>query len=143
MKNFNIYLAGAISCFGKDGYNYSNDWRIELKNKLENLESKYKPIITNPNDYYNIITIEYDSELEVQKFDLDRVRNSDLVIVNFNAKTSIGTSKEIAVANEHNIPVLGLNEYGLELHPWDINDCRKIFTDKNKLIDYVNRFYLN
>ena len=44
------------------------------------------------NDYYNFISVEYDSELEVQKFDLDKVKNSDLVIVNFNVRTSIGTS---------------------------------------------------
>ena len=63
--------------------------------------------------------------------------------VNFNVRTSIGTSKEIAIANEYNIPVIGLNENDLELHPWDINDCRRIFTDKEKLIDYVHKFYLN
>ncbi len=143
MKEFNIFLSGAITCFGKTSFNYGNEWREELKDRLEKMDSKYKVSVTNPNDYYNFLSVEYDSELEVQKFDLDKVKNSDLVIVNFNVRTSIGTSKEIAIANEYNIPVIGLNENDLELHPWDINDCRRIFTDKEKLIDYVHKFYLN
>lgn len=142
MKTFKIYLAGAMGCFGKERFEEGNDWRVYVKRELEYAGSIYKVHCCNPNDYYNFLKIEYDSELEIQKFDLDKVRNSNLIIVNFN-EISTGTSKELAVANEYGIPVVGLNENSFKLHSWDINDCRKIFTNINELLNYVKRFYLN
>ena len=62
MKDYNIFLSGAITCFGKTSFNYGNEWREELKNRLENMDSKYKVSVTNPNDYYNFISVEYDSD---------------------------------------------------------------------------------
>lgn len=142
MKLYRIYLAGTMGCFGRERFAEGNNWRVHIKNILENSEGIYKVICDNPNDYYNFLQIEYDSELEIQKFDLDKVRNADLIIVNFN-EHSVGTSKELAVANEYGIPVIGLNEKGLKLHPWDANDCRRIFTSMKELIEYVEKFYLN
>lgn len=139
---YKIYLAGAMGAFGKEHFNEGNDWRVQLKRELESADSIYKVICDNPNDYYNFLKKEYDTELEIQKFDLDKVRHANLVIVNFNA-SSIGTAKELAVANEYNIPVIGLNENKLELHQWDINDCRKIFYDYNNLVEYIIKYYLN
>ena len=55
MKDFNIFLSGAITCFGKTSFNYGNEWREELKDRLENMDSKYKVSVTNPNDYYNFL----------------------------------------------------------------------------------------
>lgn len=88
------------------------------KKELESADSIYKVICDNPNDYYNFLNKEYESELEIQKFDLMKVRQANLILVNFNA-CSIGTSKELAVANEDGEYVIGLNENGLELHLWD------------------------
>lgn len=139
---YEIYLAGAMGCFGKEQFNKGNDWRVYVKRELENADSVYKVICYNPNDYYNFLSKEYDSELEIQKFDLDKVRKANLIIVNFNAN-SIGTSKELAVANEYKIPVIGLNEGGLKLHPWDVNDCIRIFDNMDELLDHVKKFYLN
>lgn len=62
--------------------------------------------------------------------------------MNFNAY-STGTSKELAVANEYRKHVIGLNENGLELHPWDVNDCIRIFDNMDELLDHVKKFYLN
>lgn len=139
---YKIYLAGAMGYFGKDRFNEGNDWRVHIKRELESADSIYKVICDNPNDYYNFLNKEYDSELEIQKFDLDKVRQANLIIVNFNAY-STGTSKELAVANEYGKHVIGLNENGLELHPWDVNDCIRIFDDMDELLDHVKKFYLN
>ena len=128
--------------FGKERFNEGNDWRVHIKRELESADSVYKVICDNPNDYYNFLQKEHDSELEIQKFDLDKIRHANLIIVNFNAP-STGTSKELAVANEHNIPVIGLNEKGTVLHQWDINDCRRIFSNVNELLDYTIKYYLN
>lgn len=138
---FKIYLAGAMGAFGKEQFNEGNSWREYMKILLEHTDSQYRVICCNPNDYYNFLEKNHKTELEVQRFDLDKVKNSDLIIVNFNAD-SIGTSKEIAIANDMGIPVIGLNEGKRELHPWDINDCRRIFDKVEDLIEYVIDFYL-
>ena len=55
---------------------------------------------------------------EGMEFDLNRVRSSDLIIVNFNDVYSLGTMAEIATAYERRIPIIGLNENNQDLHPW-------------------------
>lgn len=139
---YKIYLAGAIGCFGKERFNEGNNWRVHIKRELESADSIYRVICDNPNDYYNFLNKEHKSELEIQKFDLDKVRQANLIIVNFNAY-SIGTSKELAVANEYRKHVIGLNENGLELHSWDVNDCIRIFDNMHEMLDHVKKFYLN
>lgn len=131
-----------MTCFGKEDFHKGNDWRVWVKKELESYEGIYKVRVTNPNDYFNFLVTDYDSEREVQEFDLERIRHSDLIIVNFNTEVSIGTSKELAIANEYKIPVIGLNECGIKMHPWDINDCRRIFDEMYKMLEYVKRFYL-
>lgn len=71
--------------FGKERFNEGNDWRVHIKSELESADSIYKVICDNPNDYYNFLNKEYKSELEIQKFDLDKVRQANLIIVNLNA----------------------------------------------------------
>lgn len=139
---YKIYLAGAMSCFGKEQFEGGNEWRSLVKRELENVESRYKVICDNPNDYYNFLRKEYETELEVQDFDLEKVRNANLIIVNFNAQ-STGTSKELSVARENRVPIIGLNENKIELHPWDINDCRRIFFNMTDMLEHVKKFYLN
>lgn len=139
---YKIYLAGAMGIFGKERFEESNKWRVYIKRKLETTDSIYRVVCDNPNDYYNFLSIQHKSELEIQEFDLDKIRSSNLIIANL-TEDSIGTSKELAVARENKIPVVGFNENGRILHPWDINDCRRIFTNIDDLLDYVKKFYLN
>lgn len=139
---YKIYLAGAMGCFGKERFDEGDDWRVHIKRELESADSVYKVICDNSNDYYNFLNKEYESELEIQKVYLDKVRQANLVIVNFNTY-STATSKELAVAYEYRKHVIGLNENGLELHPCDVNDSVRIFTDMNELLDHVKKFYLN
>ena len=84
----------------------------------------------------------YDSEKEIVEFDLMKVKNSDLIICNFNDPKSLGTMAEIAIAYDNRIPVIGLNEENIELHPWQIEFCRKIFTDFDLMLDYIEDYYL-
>lgn len=143
MKRFNIYLAGAMQGIS---YKESNIWRMEITTNLQNYASyrtKYNVDVINPNNYYNFSEVTYDSEREVMEFDLNKVRHSDLIIVNFKHPQSLGTMAELAIAYEHRIPVIGLNESGIKLHPWQIEMCNKIFADKNKLVNYVIDYYLN
>ena len=76
------------------------------------------------------------------EFDLHKVRNSNLVIVGFNAPKSLGTMAEMAIAYEHKIPIIGWNGADEILHPWQTEMCNRIFTDIDELIDYISEFYL-
>ena len=144
MKDYVIYTAGGMSKFGVDNFDKSNEWRKYCKNALENYDDrKYRVIVINPNDYYNMLdSSTYDSEKEIVEFDLMKVKNSDLIICNFNDPKSLGTMAEIAIAYDNRIPVIGLNEENIELHPWQIEFCRKIFTDFDLMLDYIEDYYL-
>lgn len=143
MKKISIYLAGAMS---EISYRESNVWRMEIATNLQNYASyrtKYDVDVINPNNYYNFDEATYDSKREVMEFDLNKVRHSDLIIVNFKHPKSLGTMAELAIAYEHRIPVIGLNENRHTLHPWQIEMCNKIFIKQNDLINYVMDYYLN
>lgn len=143
MKNFQIYLAGGMGKFGKDNFDVGNRWRLIFKKRLESNENMNVKAI-NPNNYFNFLEEppRYASSREVMEYDLNRVRNSDLIIVNFNDMYSLGTMSEIAIAYERRIPIIGLNETNQELYPWQVAMCNRIFTETYELLDYVEYFYL-
>ncbi|SEU10072.1 hypothetical protein SAMN05443270_3151 [Lacrimispora sphenoides] len=102
-----------------------------------------KPVTINPNDHFSFLDdTAYKSQREIKELDLHKAKNSDLIIVNFNTNNSIGTSKEIAICHDKGVPVIGLNEQNLELHPWDIDDCNRIFDDMDEMLEYVAKHYL-
>ncbi len=143
MKNYTVYLAGGMGKFGKDNFDEGNRWRLIFKKRLESNENMNVKAI-NPNDYFNFLEEppRFTSQREIMEFDLNRVRNADLIIVNFNDMYSLGTMSEIAIAYEKKIPIIGLNERNQELHPWQVEMCNRIFTETHELLDYVEYFYL-
>ena len=76
-------------------------------------------------------------------FDLNALRKSNLIVVNFNNPNSIGTAMEMMLAYEMRIPILGLNKDKLKLHPWLECCCDRIFDNMKDLVRYVVEFYLN
>ncbi len=146
MERFLIYLLGGMGKFGKENFNEGNKWRVDLKNQLETKCSDYKVHVINPNNYHSFLDdTTYDSELEVMEFDLNKLRNCNIGICNFNDVNSLGTMAELAVAYERKIPIIGLCENGenILLHPWQKSMCHKIFTDRADLVDYVLTYYLD
>ena len=142
MKIYQIYLAGGMTNFNT--IEEQNSWRVELKKELEQYHCDYKVKCVNPVDYYNTFdSTTYDSDLEVMQFDLHKVKTSDLIIINFNDMRSLGTQSELAIAYDRSIPVIGLNESGQQLHPWQYCMTSKIFTHKDDLLDYVKKYYLD
>lgn len=131
--------------FGKENFDEGNQWRVYCKEALENYECDYKVKVTNPNDYFNFVENPptYETQREIMEFDLNKVRNADLIIVNFNDVYSLGTMAEIAIAYEKKIPIIGLGRNKQELHPWQIEMCNRIFNDINELLDYVRNYYLS
>lgn len=148
MRTIKIYLAGGMGKFGKDEFDKGNSWRVYCENTLKNFMKGYyidcKVKVYNPNDYYNFLQNPpiYDNPHEVMEFDLNLVRHSDLIIVNFNDMYSLGSMSEMAIAYERRIPIIGLNTDKQNLHPWQISMCSKIFNNIDEMLDYVENFYL-
>lgn len=142
MQNVRIYLAGGMSGLAFEEY---SGWRNRFKNAIlyGDFDHKYTPVFFDPAAYYNFEAVDYDSDREVLDFDMNALRKSDLMIVNFNSPNSLGIAMEIAVAYEHRIPILALNKDMAKLHPWVSSACDKVFEDMRDLVDYVVAFYLN
>ena len=137
MRFFNsIYLAGGMTDIT---YEESNKWRRMIEDSLADGFH-----IVNPNSFHNPSLcgeLTEKEEREVRNFDLNLLKKCDLVIANFNVPESIGTAQELAIAYEHNIPVIGLNEDNISIHSWLRECCEVIFTDINELIEYVTNYY--
>lgn len=142
MEQCRIYLAGGMSDLS---FEDQMKWRNQIRNAILYGEYDYtvKPYFFSPPDFYNFEEQCHKTEKEVMDFDLNRLRKSDLVVVNFNAPQSLGTAMELAVAFENRIPVIGLNENGATLHPWLVECCTRICDDMYELVEHVAEFYLN
>lgn len=144
MKQLFVYLAGGMGKFGKEEFDKANTWRVLTKQFLENNDCDVEVYVTNPNNYFSFADEKplYKTQREVMEFDLNRLRKSDLVIVNFNDMYSLGTMAEIAIAYEKKIPIVGLDVDKQELHPWQVEMTNRIFTNISELFEYIEKFYL-
>ena len=141
MENVKIYLSGGM---GGLTVEEQTAWRNKFQNAIKyNREPLKNPLFFSPPNFYcPAKPAEYQSEKEVMEFDLYNLRNSDIVVVNFNAPNSIGTAMELMLAKERHIPVIGLNDKGVELHPWLTECCTRICNTFVELVDHVVDFYL-
>lgn len=144
-----IYLSGAMSCYSTK--KEANEWKvyvIRLITEYCNMtDSKF--YCFNPCDYYNYWTDQkqYYSEKEAMRYDLNMLKNCNLVIVNLkDLDKSIGTSDEILYAYLHNIPIIGFcEEKEFVLHPWKEEQIDRIETGNDalkKAVKYVFEYYL-
>ncbi len=140
-----IYLAGRMSGLSKDDY---NGWRKELTDILIDAAHMIcaNVQIINPADYFDFNDMDRHLEKEVMQFDLNMVRQSDIVIVNVDSVSkSIGTAIEVYEANRLNIPVLAYtecNEVSDVIHPWIENCLSTVQMNKNELTEYIKNFYM-
>lgn len=141
IETVKIYLSGGMTSLN---FEEQSRWRQQVQDAIKfNYDCAKKPVFFNPVNYFNFEEVRYESEREVMEFDLNGLRHSDLVIVNFNNPSSLGTCAELAVAYEMKIPILGLNKDNKELHPWLECYCNRIFNDMKSLVKYTVEFYLN
>lgn len=141
METCRIYLAGGMTGLSFEEY---TKWRNQIKNAILYGDYDYerKPVFFDPTVYYNFESVNYDSDREVMNFDLNALRKSDLLVVNFNRPNSLGTAMEVAIAYENRIPILALDKEKVELHPWIESSCDKVFDNMRDLVDYIVAFYL-
>lgn len=139
IKDLTIYFCGGMTGLTFEEY---NSWRVNLKTTLEDVNPNIKCI--NPGEYFSLDDVETGGD-EIQRramnFDLYKVKNSDLVICNFNSPNSLGSMAEMAIAYDRGIPIVGLNIDHKHIHPWSKNMCEIIFDNIEELILYVLKYY--
>lgn len=142
METCRIYLSGGMSGLTEEEQTV---WRKKIRDAVMFEDYKYekRPYFFDPTQHYSIFENEHKSEREAMEYDLYKLRNSDLVVVNFNASNSIGTTMELALAKEHRIPVIGINTDGKELHPWLIECCTRMCDSLREAVDYLIDYYLD
>ena len=141
-----IYLAGKM---GGLSFKEMNDWRNDAVMKLYR-EANYcgKSIkVINPVTYYNFEEKKYQTDIEVEEFDLAHVISSNIIIVNLDGlKDSIGTIIELHDAHYHRkIPVIAFGDKELydNLHPWVKNDITRTENNIDDVITYIKDFYMS
>lgn len=86
---------------------------------------------------------EVDSANEIVEFDLQDVREADIVLVNYN-KASIGTAMEVFYA-AHDLGkfVVGFSPFEYkDCNPWMVRFCTKILPTLEESIDYINKHFI-
>jgi len=128
-----IYLCGPImDCSGEEGAT----WRNRAKEKLAGRFVLLDPMRRNFRDR------EIDSANEIVEFDLQDVRDADMLLVNY-SKPSIGTSMEVFYA-AHDLGkfVIAFSPESFEdMSPWMVRFCTKILPDLDTALAYIERHF--
>ena len=149
-----VYLAGCETWYYKNDNRYFEEWR-------ETVEAWFKAfcedvVIINPCNYYSFDEKLHKTDAEIRRFDLHKVRCSDVVLVNLDHITdSVGTLNEIFLADELGIPVIGFYEFNGEhdmFHndkykeeSWILDACHRIENDETTAMfdacAYIRDYY--
>jgi len=128
-----IYLCGPI----KDcDSNERKDWRTRAKERLAGRFILLDPMRRNFRDN------EIDSANEIVDFDLQDIRDADLLLVNY-AKASIGTSMEVFYA-AHNLGkfVIAFSPISYEqCSPWMVRFATKILPSLEDALAYIEKHF--
>lgn len=128
-----IYLCGPIMDCAADE---SMSWRERAKQRLAGRFVMLDPLRRNFRDR------EIDSANEIVEFDLQDVRDADLLLVNY-SKASIGTSMEVFYA-AHDLGkfVIAFSPETFEnMSPWMVRFCTKILPDLEAALNYIERHF--
>ena len=130
-----IYLCGPIMD-EHDGR--ARAWRERAKKILGRNFVLLDPMRRNFKDR------EVDSANEIVEFDLQDVRDADIVLVNYN-KNSIGTSMEVFHAS-HNLKkfVVAFSPFSFkDSSPWMVRFCTKILPDLESACKYIKEHFVD
>lgn len=134
-----IFLSGGQKNLSKEE---RTNWRQWIKKDLE-ADRTVRCDVFDPTEHFDYDK-PYVTEKQVMNYDLWHLRNSDIVIVNFNDPTSIGTATEIATAFELRKPIIGLHEdKSKKIYSWHKVMVDYIADDLEDLAWYIKTQYLN
>jgi hypothetical protein len=129
-----IYLCGPIMDAESD--RAAKDWRTRAKERLAGRFILLDPLRRNFRDR------EIDSANEIVEFDLQDVRDADLLLVNY-CKPSLGTAMEVFYAG-HDLGkfVIAFSPFSFaDSSPWMVRFCTKILPDLESAITYIDRHF--
>ncbi len=128
-----IYLCGPImDC----KLHETKDWRTRSKERLAGRFILLDPMRRSFRDN------EIDSANEIVEFDLQDIRDADLILVNY-SKPSVGTSMEVFYASHDlNKFVIAFSPVEFkDCSPWMVRFCTKITRDLDSAITYIERHF--
>ena len=129
-KKLKIYLSGPIM---DEFHGNAREWREQAKVLLGGRFLLLDPMRRK------FVDRQVDSANEIVEFDLQDVRDADLLLVNYN-KPSIGTSMEVFYA-AHDLGkfVVGFSPFEFrDCSPWMVRYCTKILRDLEDAAAYIN-----
>ena len=128
-----IYLSGPIM---DEALGAAREWRSEAAH-LFNGEFKLLDPMRR-----KFVDRQVDSANEIVEFDLQDVRDADIILVNYN-KASIGTSMEVFYAS-HNLGkfVVAFSPFEYkDCSPWMARFCTKIVPDLETAVEYIKTHF--
>jgi len=128
-----IYLCGPIMDADPKA---AKDWRTRAKERLAGRFILLDPLRRNFRDH------EIDSSNEIVEFDLQDVRDADLLLVNY-CKPSLGTAMEVFYASyDLGKFVIAFSRLGFkDCSPWMVRFCTKILPDLESALVYIERHF--
>lgn len=148
---YKIYTAGKMA--GLSPYDQM-EWRKEIELSVRHAADNYgipqsEICFIHPPKFYQYGETYFQSEREVKDWDLNQVRNSDIVIVNLDTvETSTGTHYELAMVDAMNsfgnkhIFVIGIGNEGKSIHPWIEETLHRRESDYDDAADYIVNYLL-
>lgn len=131
-----IYLCGPIM---DESDGEAREWRTVARERLKGEFTILDPMRRNFKDR------EVDSANEIVEFDLQDVKDADILLVNY-SKASIGTAMEVFyAAHELQKFIVAFSPFDFkECNPWMVKFCTKILPSLEEAVDYINcHFILN
>ena len=128
-----IYLCGPIMDAEATA---AKDWRTRSKERLAGRFILLDPLRRNFRDH------EIDSSNEIVEFDLQDVREADIILVNY-SKPSLGTAMEVFYAS-HDLGkfVIAFSPFTFEhCSPWMVRFCTKILPNLESALIYIERHF--
>ncbi len=128
-----IYLCGPIMDATSDE---SKTWRQRAKERLAGRFILLDPMRRDFRDR------EIDSANEIVEFDLQDIRNADMLLVNY-SKASIGTSMEVFyAAHDMGKFVIAFSPYEYQdMSPWMVRYCTKILPSLDNALEYSEKHF--
>ena len=128
-----MYLSGPIM---DEHLGHAREWRQSAKKLLGDDFKTLDPMRRK------FIDRQVDSANEIVEFDLQDVRDADIILVNYN-KPSIGTSMEVFYAS-HDLGkfVVAFSPFGFkDCSPWMVRYCTKILPTLEDACEYINTHF--
>ncbi len=129
-----IYLCGPIM---DEHEGAARAWREKAVELLREHFTLLDPMRRNFKDR------EVDSANEIVEFDLQDIRDADIILVNY-SKNSIGTSMEVFYAS-HELKkfVVAFSPFTFkDCSPWMVRFCTKILPDLEKACRYITEHFI-